>query len=64
MKTLKKILEDCCLNINDNSNTVICKVAFCESISNSSYYKKYNGKQIKFNKKNIMYLEKKNLENQ
>ena len=51
-------------NINDNSNTVICKAAFCESISNSSYYKKYNGKQIKFNKKNIMYLEKKNLENQ
>jgi predicted restriction endonuclease len=48
-------------NINNNSNTVICRVVFCESISNSSYYKKYNGKQIKFNKQNIMYLEKKNL---
>ena len=23
MKTLKKILEDCCLNINDNSNLAI-----------------------------------------
>ena len=49
---------------NDNTNnTSICKVVFCESVSNSSYYKKYNGKQIKFNKQNIMYLEKKNLEN-
>ena len=50
-------------NINDNSNTVMCKVVFCESILNSSYYKKYNGKQIKFNKQNIMYLDKKNLIN-
>jgi len=51
-------------NCNDNcKNTVICKVVFCESISDSSYYKKYNGKQIKFNKQKIMYLEKKNLEN-
>ena len=50
-------------NINsDTNNTNMCKVVFCESISDSSYYKKYNGKQIKFNKKNIMYLEKKNLE--
>lgn len=49
-------------NINDDSNTVICKVVFCESISNSNYYKRYNGKQIKFNKQNIMYLEKKYLE--
>ena len=48
-------------NTNNNTNT-ICKLVFCESISNSSYYKKYNGKQLKLNKKNIMYLEKKNLE--
>ena len=50
-------------NYNNYNNTVICKVVFCESISDSSYYKKYNGKQIKFNKQNIMYLEKKNLGN-
>jgi predicted restriction endonuclease len=49
-------------NIDDDSNNVLCKIVFCESISDSSYYKKYNGKQIKFNKQNIMYLDKKNLE--
>ena len=47
-------------NVNDvNDNTIICKLVFCESIKNSSFYKKYNGKLIKFNKNNIMYLEKK-----
>jgi len=48
---------------NNCNNTVMCKVVFSESISDSNYYKKYNGKQIKFNKQNIIYLEKKNLEN-
>lgn len=47
----------------DSNDTFIYKVVFCDSISDSSYYKKYNGKQLKFNKQNIMYLNKKNLEN-
>ena len=47
-------------NINNiSNNTIICKLVFCDSISNSTYYKKYNGKHIKFNKKTIYYLEKK-----
>ena len=47
-------------NINDDSNnTIMCKIVFSESLSNSNYYKKYNEKQIKFNKHNIMYLQKK-----
>ena len=46
-------------NIIDDSNIVICKVVFCDSLSASNYYKKYNGKQIKFNKQNILYLNKK-----
>ena len=50
--------------LNEDSNdTFICKVVFCDSISDSNYYKKYNGKLIKFNKQNIMYLEKKNFLN-
>ena len=47
---------------NDNdtdTNNIMCKVVFCNSILNSNYYKKYNGKQIKFNKENIMYIQKK-----
>jgi len=46
-------------NIIDDSNIVICKVVFCDSLLTSNYYKKYNGKQIKFNKQNILYLNKK-----
>ena len=47
---------------NVYNDTVMCKVVFCESIKNSSYYKKYNGKQIQFNKYNIIYLQKKYLQ--
>jgi len=46
-------------NIIDDSNIVICKIVFCDSLLTSNYYKKYNGKQIKFNKQNILYLNKK-----
>ena len=47
---------------NVYNDTVMCKVVLCESIKNSSYYKKYNGKQIQFNKNNIIYLKKKYLQ--
>ena len=41
----------------------IVKIVFCDSMIDYGFYKKYNGKQIQLNKKNIIYIEKKNNSN-
>ena len=43
-----------------NDDIYLVKIVFCESMNDYMFYKKYNGKQIKFTKENIMYIEKKN----
>jgi hypothetical protein len=51
---LKFVIDDDC---DDNS---FVKIEFCNTMCDYMFYKKYNGKQILFNKENIEYIKKKN----
>jgi hypothetical protein len=58
MKTLKKILEDCCLNINDNSNLVISPNYGTDKGSPKSYIDQfYENKFEQFRNKSIVLVE-------
>jgi len=60
---MHKYFDDSLLKIILDSvydDIYLFKICFCESMSDYMFYKKYNGKQIKFTKENIMYIEKKN----
>lgn len=43
-----------------NGDNYLVKIVFCDTMNEYSFYKKYNGKQIQFNKENLLYLERKN----
>lgn len=43
-----------------NGDNYLVKIVFCDTMNEYSFYRKYNGKQIQFNKENLLYLERKN----
>ena len=43
-----------------SGDNYLVKIVFCDTMNEYSFYKKYNGKQIQFNKENLLYLERKN----
>jgi len=60
---MHKYFDDFLLKFNvDNvsGDNYLVKIVFCDTMNEYSFYKKYNGKKILFNKDNILYLERKN----